>query len=226
MSQYNRLVKCLLGVRKNTSIDLCLIESGIEPINYLLSKKRKRSLESKLASPDWEGPFHLVLELCRSANTPGYRYIQKALQFNCDVNPLEKLLQSVRSKPESATKFHTYRTILNPCLSVHIVYTNDRHQYVPDYTRQAFSRLRLMSHDLKIETGRWSRIPREMRKCPCDGQSVQTESHVLVGCTLTAHLRTKYGLVDIRSVDALFHEYRDISMICKYVYEVLKVMKN
>ena len=37
---------------------------------------------------------------------------------------------------------------------------------VPEYNRKAFTRLRLSSHKLKIETGRWSRIPKEARRCP------------------------------------------------------------
>ena len=149
-SQYSKLVKCLLGVRKNTSINLCSIESGINPVNHLLSVNRKRFIESKLASPDMEEPFHLVLELCRSVNTPGYRFVQRALQFNCDIDPLEKIIESARNKPESATKYFTYKSVLNPSMIVHKVYSDI--QYIPDYMRQAFSRLRLMSHDLNIET--------------------------------------------------------------------------
>ena len=38
--QYNQLVRCLLGVRRNTSIDLCLIESGITPIRHVLTNQR------------------------------------------------------------------------------------------------------------------------------------------------------------------------------------------
>ena len=38
--QYNQLVKCLLGVRKNTSTNLCLFESGIPPLSHVISKQR------------------------------------------------------------------------------------------------------------------------------------------------------------------------------------------
>ncbi|MPC81897.1 hypothetical protein E2C01_076536 [Portunus trituberculatus] len=48
-----------------------------------------------------------------------------------------------------------------------------------------------MSHDLKIETGHWSRTPRDLRVCPCDGQTTQTEHHVLVECALTRQTRQK-----------------------------------
>ena len=223
-SQYSKLVKCLLGVRKNTSIDLCFIESGINPVNHILSVNRKRFLESKLASPDTEEPFHFVLELCRSVNTPGYGFLQRVLQFNCDVNPLDMIKESARNKPESATKYYTYRSVLNQSMSVHTIYSDNK-QYIPDYIRQAFSRLRLMSHDLKIETGRWSRIPRDLRRCQCDGQTVQTEYHVLVSCILTRELRIRYDLNNIQNLDDLFG-YSNISTVCRYIYEALRIIKD
>jgi len=49
---------------------------------------------------------------------------------------------------------------------VHCVYTT--HQKIPEFQRVTFSRFRLSAHNLKIETGRWSRIPKERRTCPCD----------------------------------------------------------
>ena len=61
-----------------------------------------------------------------------------------------------------------------------------------DFLRIAFTRLRTSSHRLKIETGRWSRVPREMRVCQC-GEGVQTEEHVLVGCNLTKGIQERYG---------------------------------
>lgn len=38
--QYNKLIKCLMGVRKNTSVNLCMIEAGIKPVNKLVSDRR------------------------------------------------------------------------------------------------------------------------------------------------------------------------------------------
>ena len=42
--QYSQLVRCLLGVRRNTSIDLCLLEAGIPPVKHVLSKRRCKFL--------------------------------------------------------------------------------------------------------------------------------------------------------------------------------------
>ncbi|MPC54350.1 hypothetical protein E2C01_048261 [Portunus trituberculatus] len=125
------------------------------------------------------------------ANTPGFKFIQSAMQYDANVNPLENVKNLfVVNKPETATKYHAYKSVLNPGLRVHSVYSDNI--YIPDYTRMAFTRIRLMSHDLKIETGRWSRIPRDLRVCPCDGQTTQTEHQVLVEYALTRQTRQKY----------------------------------
>ena len=58
--QYNQLVRCLLGVRKNTSIDLCLIESGIPPIHHVLAKRRCKFIKSQLEVNDIEQPMIFV----------------------------------------------------------------------------------------------------------------------------------------------------------------------
>ena len=80
----------------------------------------------------------------------------------------------LRSKPNNDTKFDNCRSELNSGLDVHKIYKKS--VYIPDYLRVSFTRLRLMSHNLKIETGRWSRLPREARVCTCN--SVQYKMNV------------------------------------------------
>ena len=82
-----------------------------------------------------------------------------------DINSLEKIVQVIRSQ-DNATKLVTYRTELNPDLSNHYIYRKS--VYIPDYKRTSFTRLRLMSHNLKVETGRWIRIVGDCRVCSCD----------------------------------------------------------
>ena len=80
-------------------------------------------------------------------------------------------------KPVSTTKYATYKSELNPKLNVHEIYSG--HVYIPDSIRQAFTRIRLMSHSLKIDGGRWSRAPREMRLSQCNEGHIQTQSCVV-----------------------------------------------
>ena len=154
-------------------------------------------MNSKLREPDPEEPFHIVYRLCQQANTPGYRFLSNALETDININPLEQIVTGIRNKPVEATKFETYKTQLNPSLTVHPLYTEKI--FISDHKRQAFTRLRVMSHSLKIETGRWSRIPPERRLCPCSGNRVQNEEHVMIECELVNHLRIRYYMLNFAS---------------------------
>jgi len=50
-------------VRKNTDINLCLVESGISTVQFDISRKRKNLLKSKLQIQNLEEPFNFVYEL-------------------------------------------------------------------------------------------------------------------------------------------------------------------
>ena len=57
----------------------------------------------------------------------------------------------------------------------------------------SFTRLRLSSHRLRIETGRWSRIPRENRLCACG--VIQDEAHAIQVCPNVGHIRQRYDVL-------------------------------
>ena len=79
---------------------------------------------------------------------------------------------------------------INPDFNVHCVYRMRSH-FIPEHLRIAFTRFRLSSHRLRVETGRWSRLPREQRLCDCG--EIQDEQHVLTICPLVENLRDQYG---------------------------------
>ena len=84
-------------------------------------------------------------------------------------------------------------SIINPDCVQHCVYSHRTcdNLYIPEVYRLYFTRMRLSSHMLKIETGRWSRIARERRLCNCG--SIQDERHVLCDCLLTDDCRLAFG---------------------------------
>ena len=86
----------------------------------------------------------------------------------------------------------TYRE-KNRDLSKCVIYSNQHP--LPEYQRIVVSCLRLSSHRLKIETGRWARLPRENRLHVCSCGQIQTEQHVLLQCRLTQNLREDYPMV-------------------------------
>ena len=109
---------------------------------------------------------------------------------------------------------------MNPHLRVHPVYATK--EFIPDYKREALTRVRLMSHNLRIEVGRWSRTPAEQRVCQCDGAQVQTEQHALIHCPLTARLRDDYPQLSYVNIQALFSEETYLEELCNYVYAMLE----
>ena len=121
----------------------------------------------------------------------------------------------------SLSKYVTYRSQLNSQLSVHPVYTCEK--YIPDYKRQAITRLRLMSHNLKIETGRRNGTPIELRLCVCGRGDVQDEAHVLLQCVLSRRCRARYQMLDFSSVNTLMGSDEKTVALCNYVNDVLEI---
>ena len=127
----------------------------------------------------------------------------------------EDVRNSIRNS--TSTKRKTYIN-MNPNLISPKIYTNGN---VPEYQRIEFSRFRLSSHNLRIETGRWSRIARENRFCSCEMNAVQTEDHVALECPLTADLRRAYN-ISFTCLVELFENCT--SQTIAYIYKVLKLM--
>ena len=177
---------------------------------------------SKRGNYDEELPFQFVFNICRDTGTPGFKFLSEILGENFEVNSLQHIARDVREKSATATKLHTYVTEFNPTLGTHEVYNTT--QYIPDYYRVSFTRLRLMSHNLRVETGRWSRTPANERTCSCDNLSVQSESHVLISCPFSNQCRQKYSTLDFSDVNSLMNVepviYKDL---CKYINDVLNV---
>ena len=94
---------------------------------------------------------------------------------------------------------------------------------IPDYKREAFTRMRVMSHSLRIETGRWSRTPSEQRVCQCDENSVQTERHVLIQCRLSEASRARYPMLCFDNIKVLLNETVFLYELCAYVHEVTDI---
>ena len=82
---------------------------------------------------------------------------------------------------------------------------------LPFSTRIAMSKLRLSSHKLRIETGRYKqqRTDRSLRKCQfCNSQDLEDEYHFLLICPLYTDIRKKY----------ISKSYFDRPSVYKFVY--------
>ena len=192
-AMYMKAVKMLLGVRQSTTNDACLIEAGYPSLEALVRNRQKRFLEKMMEDRRElnDDPLMFSLKITAQDNPHTNKYIKELLDEPVDM--IERDLSKIKARISASKRIKavTY-CVHNPDLSIHPVYTADTASIVDDDLRTAFTRLRLSSHRLKIETGRWARIDPENRLCQC-GEDVQTEKHVLCDCTLTDGIRQAYG---------------------------------
>ena len=188
---YIKGIKSLLGVRPTTTTDIVLLESDYPSLQALIKSRQKVFFEKMIKEREnmCDDPFMHVLQLTMDKNTKMGAYI-RSLSTCPDFIEADRRARIERVQSSTRSKSVTYSSI-NPSFEIHPIYQQGE-EAVDDYLRIAFTRFRTSSHRLKVETGRWSRIPRERRLCQC-GEYVQTEEHVLVDCELTRGIREKYG---------------------------------
>ena len=216
---YTRAIKCLLGVRTTTCTEICLLELNYPSFTALLLKRRSDYLKRRIPLLQEDDPLKLAINISKGANTRVYKNLMAALTLQRDpvIENIHLQRETIRAKCVLSSKRSFYVTI-NPDGIVHPVYAlTDYH--IPEYIRFAFTRLRMVSHNLRIETGRWARVDKNRRTCTCDNISVQDEHHALFQCTLTHHLRVQYKFTDFNT---LFNT-NDYTKTCEFIYKVLHV---
>ena len=140
-------------------------------------------------------PLMFTLDFMKYNCPEIYRSIEDVMQqVEYVKNDREMLCQQILRTPPENTKLRLYLT-MNPDLSVHPLYkATNPNRVIEDNLRMAFTRVRLCSHRLRSETGRWARVPADQRFCPhCDGTTIQNEEH-LFQCPATLHIREMYGV--------------------------------
>ena len=219
---YIKGLKSLLGVRSQTPTDVVLLETGYPSLRAMIKSRQKIFFDKMISKREnlLDDPFMHVVKLTRSKNSKMAAYINSLTQCD-DFIKKDKADRMDRVRSSQKTKSQTYRYI-NPSFEVHPVYT-EYDESVEDYLRIAFTRLRASSHRLKVETGRWSRIPREQRLCTC-GMGVQTEEHVLLECDLVTPIKEKYGQEVI--CFQTFMQERKTKAQLHMIFEILKLFED
>ncbi len=160
-----------------------------------------------------------MMDLAVQCRSPMGEYLIELDKLEGDPDTLFRRELRNRLQSASSTWASTYRDI-NSDLSVHPMY--QQNHYICELHRIATTRLRLSSHRLRIETGWWSRIPREERMCSC-GENVQTESHVLFQCPQTAVLRLEHINLNFDSLTS-YMSNQDLAGMCFYAHKVLSTV--
>ena len=219
---YMKGIKSLLGVRSQITADVVLLESGYPSLRALIKSKQKAFFQTMINERRdmVDDPFMHAVRLTQDKNRKMSAYLE-GLQ-NCDDFILKDRNERIaRVRTSERTKSATYR-LINPTMDVHPIYLSSE-EPVDDYLRMAFTRFRTSSHRLRIETGRWSRTPRERRLCQCD-EGVQSEEHVLRFCNLTEPIRQKYG-VEIDCFEQFVSGSKTKSEL-HMLHEMLKFFEN
>ena len=182
---YNESLKNLLGVRKSTCNDIIFVETGIPDAKTFIKNRQYNFFRKLYNSSYYQGSYiQKVINLVKYYRTPAARYIISIENINDDIK--NKFLCDVKTEiiTSVSSKRVAYRN-LNPELNIHAIYNSN----IAEYKRIETTRLRLISHNLRIETQRWSRIAAENRLCNCG--LVQTEEHILCHCPLTENIRNR-----------------------------------
>lgn len=223
-SIYMNALKCLLGVRQSTANFIALAEAGNIPLEFLVKIRQKRLYSHLLRRNDPADPFVIIFNLCLQNN------VSEAVYMNEIANSSENFLQSGYDfvkhyiLSNNGSKFVTYKSI-NPSLIKHNVYNSVLENI--EFKRIQFTRFRTSSHDLLIETGRWTRptTPPDERLCPCcENQYIQNEYHVLNECNYTQNIRFQYNSVNFNL--NMFFENTENHVMLDILWKISSIFKR
>ena len=177
-STYYSLVKSCLGVRTSTPNKLALVESGMPTLKAMITSRqfnfftkyvgnlKENTARKEVFDTILESGCDYMQHYVQLMNT---HHTKKEIKEHYH-NQLLSEINETAQKPENY-KFNIYKQF-NPELK-----PIDTHK-----THHKFARLRLSSHNMPIETGRWSRIKREDRLCStCN--TLGDERHFIYDCT-------------------------------------------
>lgn len=241
-----RFLKYLLGVRKQTPNMAIYGELGIFPLS-IVAKERALKYWLKIKNSVNMPIFNAYIDQCNNVNIScwasrihsildhlGYSHIR--LNFDTSMNYFPLLKRTLRdqfiqewntslnniSKLDFYRQFKTtfsYETYLDKI-------TNDMH-------RKQFTCLRLCSHNLEVELGRYSRLDRENRLCKMCNQNVtETEYHFLLCCTKYSQIRQKYlGNISWPSLNKFnsimsCNSKKKLILLSKFIKEAFELRKN
>ena len=214
---YHSSLKCMLGVRMTTCNDIACVEAGEPGAKGFILQRQFNFLNKLKARSSYQGSYvQWVIDEAKRCCSPGGVALQAVEAFNQDPASIE-----LEKKKMSITMSGSSRRVaylaLNPELCVSPVYGDRLH--VEEAKRVSFSRIRVSSHRMAFEMGRWSRIPSDNRLCPCG--RLQNDEHVLLHCELTEQYRQRLNIHVDNLKDLLNF---DLIVLCTYFHFCLTTL--
>ena len=211
----------LLGIRHITCNDICLVEAGVGDAKGFIQQRLRNYLYKLMNRENFNDSYvGRIINLAIDVKCPSGKVLTKlkniGFQYNYYGESLVRAKNAIRFS--NKTRRITYLS-LNPELVINDLYSGSFN--IPEFARIAVTRLRTSSHRLKIESGRWARIPRDLRLCSCG--EIQDEEHVLLRCPMSQELRSTFSLTaNFRSASQLLNaKYPDIVNISYFCSKIL-----
>ena len=194
--------KNVLGVKKNTCNDFIYCELGRLPltlsrqlkiIKYWLKVKNTENIilstcyeEMVKYNTEWISNIKLLLDqlglsyLWNIATKRDYCIIEQRF--------LDVQKQIILSNIQHSSKAVLYKYLIDNCALQSYLQKPIEYFYIKQITR-----MRLCSHNLNIERGRYSNIERHNRICTfCNLNEIEDEYHFILKCPLYNDIRSKY----------------------------------
>ena len=198
-STYVKMLKCCFNVRSNVPNDILYIESGFLPIKAIILMRQYNFYKRFRKNLKPDSRRGKMMEVLLEKKTNFLKHYENLVAKYASSNEIlaefsSNIQQKIHKKANAGRyKFQIYVKI-NPQLSIS-PFLNIVHPVAGDITK-----FRLGSHYLPIETGRWSRKPRNERICLNCGV-LGDEEHVLYRCTLIPRED-----VDLENMSELWHQ--------------------
>ena len=178
---YNKLLRRTLNVRPNTPALTLYIESGFLPITSLIHARqlkfysRYRDRAAGMNTPRAQ----LFARLLSEPTSYMQHYINLCEKYDSPEDVYKKSSEEVKERLRSCAENNQYKYEIYGEINPNLVtspFLGSLNKFSGDIIR-----FRLGSHNLPIETGRWSRIPRDERLCGVC-KVLGDEKHALFDC--------------------------------------------
>ena len=175
---YFSLIKSALGVRKNTANDLVLVEPGLLNLKGMIYSRQYKFYQTFISNLQQNSARQSVFFALRNNGNTFLKHYSDLLhtyQSHSDIKThyRQENVDKVRrlASSDSHYKYQLY-VMFNPNLKP--VDLSKSYSF-------SFSRLRLSSHSMPVELGRWNRLKRDVRLCSVC-KTVGDEKHFIYSC--------------------------------------------
>ena len=195
------MARYILGVNKNTSVVAIRGELGLFPIGLSITKSILKYYVHVADQPKDSILYNTLIFNTKSKSqwTQRIGKLAKIFQFSIPKTKRDvvMIMNKLRGLYEESWSLNLNRPSNNKLRTYNKFKSRLQYEYYLDQIpnadhRKTLTRLRVSSHNLRIETGRWQKNTPMQRTCKfCTNSLIEDEAHFLLNCSLYNDLRIK-----------------------------------